>query len=199
MPTTTKMGIVYPSSTDLVKDGATAMGTISTTVDAKTGLVLISTTTFSAVSSQSVNSVFNANYDNYKMILDIDSAASNPTINMRLRVGGVDNSSANYWNNRIIGQATTVSSQGATSAGTSFVSFGENDTGTSTYNYDIFSPFKAAITRVVGAGEFRYTSFYQHSQLKTGQTTVTTSYDGFTLIASAGTITGSVRIYGWNQ
>jgi hypothetical protein len=192
-----------PTSTDLVKDGASAIEALGDAIDATvfglpgSGLILINTTTFSAVASQSVNNVFTSTYDNYKMILDIDSSATNPSVNMRLRVGGVDNSASNYWNNRMF--APPVTSQGATSAGTSFVNFGESETGTATFVYDIFSPFKTAISRVIGLGEFRYTSFYQHSMVKTGQTTVTTSYDGFSLITTAGTITGSVRIYGYNQ
>jgi hypothetical protein len=35
MPTTTNLGITYPASTAYVKDGATAMGTISTGIDTK--------------------------------------------------------------------------------------------------------------------------------------------------------------------
>jgi len=65
MPTTTKMAIPYPSSTDLVKDGATNMGSMATQIDAKTGLILLNTTSFSAVSSQSINDVFSATYDHY--------------------------------------------------------------------------------------------------------------------------------------
>ena len=207
--TTPNYGWAVPTSTDLVKDGATAIETLGDSIDAsmftalgtkKAGMVLLNTTSFSAVASQSVNDVFSATYDNYKIIFDLDSTSAGGTsIVMRLRVAGADNSSANYWNNRMIAQATTVASGGATTADTSFLSFGEYDTGVSTFDYDLYNPFATKVTSLVGIGQFRYTSFYQHSQLKTGQTTVTTSYTGFTLISSAGTMTGKVRIYGYNQ
>ena len=40
------------------------------------GLVLLNTTSFSAVSSQSINDVFSATYTNYKIVLDTDASDS---------------------------------------------------------------------------------------------------------------------------
>ena len=209
--TTPNYGWTVPTSTDLVKDGATAIETLGDAIDAsmntalgtkKAGMVLLNTTSFSAVASQSVNDVFSATYDNYKIIFELDttSGTGGTGINMRLRVGGADNSSANYFNNRVFGTTTVVNSQGNTTADTSFISIGEYDNvGMSVYAYDLIAPFRTATTSMFGLGQHRYTSFYQHTQMKSGQTTVTTSYTGFTLIPSAGTITGKVRIYGYNQ
>jgi hypothetical protein len=119
---------------------------------------------------------------------------------MRLRVGGADNSSANYWNNRLVAQATTVASVGATSADTAFLRFNEFETGIGSASYDVFSPFKTQLTSIVGVNQFRYTSFYQHTVAKTGQTTVTTSYTGFTLISSTvNSMSGTVSVYGYNK
>jgi hypothetical protein len=60
----------YPESTDLVKDGATAIENLADAIDTtlgvfvpSTGLTLINTTSFSGV-SQSINDVFSATYDN---------------------------------------------------------------------------------------------------------------------------------------
>jgi hypothetical protein len=73
MGTTTNNGWTYPESTDLVKDGATAIQTLADDIDttlgvyapSTSGLTLINTTTFSAVASQSVNDVFSATYDTF--------------------------------------------------------------------------------------------------------------------------------------
>jgi hypothetical protein len=154
--------------------------------------------TFSGASSISLNGCFSSAYDNYKILLELTGSTNN-VATMRMRVGGVDNSSANYWNNRVYGQATSVTSQGPTSADTSFSAVGEFDAGINTCNYDIFSPFKTQVTSIQGVTQFRYTGFYQHSHLKTGQTTVTTSYDGFTLIVNTGTMSGTVRVYGYKN
>jgi hypothetical protein len=166
------------------------------------GLTLINTTTFSAVASQSVNNVFSATYDNYRILVEIDtvSAGGGTGINMRLRVGGADNTSANYFNQRIIGQTTNVTASGAASADTAWTSISEYDNvGISTSSFDLFAPFRTATTSLHGTGQFRYTSSYQYSLLKTGQTTVTTSYTGFTILPPGGTMTGKVRVYGYNQ
>ena len=86
MGTTTKMAIPYPEATGLVKDGWEDMKDIATQVDTKTGLVLINTTTFSAVSSQSINTVFNTNYNYYKISFDCTLSATDVALNFRLRV-----------------------------------------------------------------------------------------------------------------
>ena len=173
-----------------------AVGSGSGSVDANGAI------TFSGASSLSINDCFSSTYDNYRIVFEIDttSGTGGTGVNMRLRVGGADNSSANYWNHRIFGQATTVSGSGATSADTSFLSVSEYDNvGMSTYMYELFSPFRTATTGLVGIGQFRYTSFYQHSQIKSGQTTVTTSYTGFTLLTTSGTMTGRIRVYGYKN
>ena len=167
------------------------------------GLVLLNTTTFSGVSSQSVNDVFSATYDNYRIVFELDetSGTGGTGINMRLRVGGSDNTSANYFNHRFFGQSTNVTGAGNTTADTSWLSVSEYDNvGMSTTLFDIFSPFRTATTSLVSTGQFRYTSFYQHSFVKTGQTTVTTSYTGFTILPTAGTLTsGRITVYGYNK
>jgi hypothetical protein len=205
--TTTNYGFDIPQSTDLVKDGATAIATLGQDIDTamntalgtkKAGMVLLNTTSFSAVASQSFNDVFSTTYDNYRIVFEATCSA-NVTIDMRLRVSGADNSSANYWNNRTLGAGSTPQSFGASSAETSFLRVGEFETGISTGTYDVYSPFKTQITSLAGVNQFRYTSVYQHSCMKTGQTTVTTSYTGFTLFPSSGTMTGTVSVYGYNK
>jgi hypothetical protein len=67
----------YPESTDLVKDGATAIENLADAIDttlgvfvpSNPGLTLINTTSFTGVSSQSINDVFSATYDNYRIII----------------------------------------------------------------------------------------------------------------------------------
>jgi hypothetical protein len=185
-------GLTLITPTSVATTGGSATSSISAT----------GTVSFTSASAISLNDVFSATYDNYKIVFELDtmSLTGGNAIVMRLRVGGADNSSANYFNHRMIGQSSSLSGAGASSADTSFISFAEYDNvGITTFMYDIFAPFRTATTSLVGIGQFRYTGFYQHSQLKTGQTTVTTSYTGFTLITTAGTMTGKVRIYGYNQ
>ena len=96
--TTTNFGWDIPQSTDLVKDGATAIAALGQDIDtafvdfkggttgqvlkktsgtdldvewgtASSGLTLINTTSFSAVANQQFNGVFSSTYDNYQINL----------------------------------------------------------------------------------------------------------------------------------
>ena len=183
----------------LTADSTAATG-LKWATAASGGLTLITNQTFSSSSAVNVNDVFSSTYRNYKVIMEITSA--NPTpgsngINMRMRVSGTDNSSANYFSDRVFGQNTSVASQGNTSAATSFAAVLEYETGTSNGVYDFIAPFETANTAITGLNQFRYASYYQHTTMLTGQLTVNTSYTGFSLIPASGTISGRVLVYGY--
>ena len=77
---------------------------------------------------------------------------------------------------------------------------GTNGSGTSSIDMTMNNPFASLHTGqtsvfqtlVVAPGTFA-------TGTTSSQMTVTTSYTGFTLIPSAGTITGSVSVYGFNK
>jgi hypothetical protein len=95
----------YPESTDLVKDGATAIENLADAIDttlgvftpSTPGLSLISTTSFSGVASQSSDDVFSSTYDNYRILLKYTQSTSNTTT-MRFRTSGSSNTNATYSN-----------------------------------------------------------------------------------------------------
>jgi hypothetical protein len=200
MPTTTKMGIVYPSSTDLVKDGATAMGTISTTVDAKTGLVLLSTQTFSGVANQALSSTLSANYKNYKVIVNINNTSLDADVFLRLRNSTTDKST-NYTYG-IYGRQITTGAAVSASGTTSGIYMGSADPVTTNnmgYSIDLLNPF--VTDRTIGLVQAYYlgsdSNFYT---VNTG-TIQTEAYsaDGINLVITAGTMTGEISLYGYNK
>jgi hypothetical protein len=77
MGTTTNNGWLTPESNRFVKDGWEAIKDLADAIDttlgvyapSTSGLTLINTTSFSGVASQSVNDVFSATYDNYRINL----------------------------------------------------------------------------------------------------------------------------------
>ena len=104
MSTTSAYGWNIPDNTDLVKDGALAIRTLGNAIDTsmntalgtkKAGMVLLNTTSFSAVASQAFNSVFSASYDNYRIVFDGLASTSN-SMNLRYRSGTTDDTSNNY-------------------------------------------------------------------------------------------------------
>jgi len=163
------------------------------------GLVLINTTTFSAVSTQSINDVFTSTYANYKIDLTITAKSTNGAVNLRYRVGGVDNSTSNYYFG-----TSVVRSNGAggvlsdyANGGTVFAMTYSNVApcgGT----YQIYSPQLAGNTLATWQGMGGDASTY-YSTAGGCQFAANTVFDGFTVSAATGTITGTISIYGYRR
>jgi hypothetical protein len=171
------------------------------------GLTLINTTSFSAVTSQSINDVFSATYDNYRIVANILGAGAGGggfANRLRLRVSGADNTASNYrYAGYGLGDPSAdnifkVQSNGLT---TSFILEAASSQSYSYKVIDIFSPFKTENTSI------NYQGMYVESTPKFlnynmgGVTSVTTSYTGFTIFtADAGTtIEGRISVYGYNK
>ena len=204
--TTTNYGWDIPQSTDLVKDGATAIATLGQDIDTsvytalagnKSGLVLLNTTSFSGVASQSINDVFSATYDNYRIVIN-GTCSGNATMYFRYRVSGADNTGndnyslayelANYG-------ASTENSGPATHSVVGLWFIYQNFT-----TIDVANPFLArqkitnhqnfVVAGSAGNRVFRVGGAYKDA---------TTSFTGFTIFPSLGTITGTVSVYGVNK
>ena len=200
--TTTNYGFDIPQSTDLVKDGATAIATLGQDIDTamntalgtkKAGMVLLNTTSFSAVASQSINDVFSATYKNYKIFANINHSTGNTGLALRLRVGGSDNSTASSYTTIQV-RGTGSSAIVTTPAAANIASVGAiSNTLINGIEGAFYSPFEATATG------FQFNSLNTDGPqiyLNSGNHNQTVSYDGFTLSVASGTITGTVRIYG---
>ena len=198
--TTTNYGFDIPQSTDLVKDGATAIATLGQDIDTamntalgtkKAGMVLLNTTSFSAVSSQSINDVFSATYDNYRIICVQSGSAGSNT--MRLRVSGADNSTANsYVFQNLVG--TGASASAARTTTDRWEVAGTESALLNSAAVEIFRPFVASATN--------YSSFNSDSNgnariiMYGGTHNQTVSYTGFTWTFPSST-TGTISVYGY--
>ena len=167
------------------------------------GLDLITTQSFSAVSSVSINNCFSATYDNYRVLVSEGAADSTTTrnLNLRLRVGGVDNSGTSEYNWNILFQynASTVGGTGGNSNVLPVTAFSGIDKNMAVV-LDIFSPARAWRTLLSGSA-WRYqndVSAWVHSTVG-GSHTVATAYDGFTLYPASGTFSGVVSVYGYRR
>lgn len=152
--------------------------------------------TFTTVNTVSLNGVFTSTHKSYRIICNITAAAAGAYTNMRLRASGTDNSSSNYRWHYFYGNYTGAATvNGLNSAGltTSFAVGYLNNPGGGAFALDIMGPQAT-----------QYTSFYGRTQNlgtdaggSTGDMSVTTSYDGFTLLAASGTMTGTVTVFGY--
>lgn len=156
----------------------------------KPGLVLVAAESFSAVSSVSVNNCFTATYENYRITMRVEQSNA-ADAQFRVRVGGVDLTTATYSDGSIFNSFTTSLGAGG-GTGKTFIYLATTTAGGSAYiAYDVLSPQAAQNTGVVIGGVNSASAGFT-----AGRVNNTTSYDGFTVYPSAGTFTGSLRIYG---
>jgi hypothetical protein len=198
--TTPNNGWPVPTSTDLVKNGATAIEALGDAIDATLGvyspatpgLVKINTTTFSAVSTQSLNNVFTSTYSNYRIVLNTDHSSAG-LIRIRFRASGADNSTSNYYftSQQIAG--ASWADLGNANADTTAV-IGYNDTNESDFSIDVFTPQAAFRTAYISTGHSG-----RQGVVAAGVFDTAAQFDGFTLIPGAGTMTGTVSVYGYNK
>jgi hypothetical protein len=180
------------SSTYLTQSSA------STTYSTKStqGLVLLSNSSFSgAVSSQSLNNVFDATYTNYRIIIKINAFSTADVFKMRFRVSGADNTTSDYrymgsnqldpWTNTTYGNTFWVIHRYQRANGMHFVA-------------DIFNPFVTNYTTMLSLSA----QVGQDPGVNTfgGGFIATTSFTGFTIFPDGGTMSdGTIKVYGYQE
>jgi hypothetical protein len=206
MPTTNN-NWPTPVATDLVKDGWEAIKDLGDAIDttlgvyapSTPGLTLINTTSFSGVSSQAVNP-FSATYDAYKIVLTLTAASGNPTMTFRIRNGATDKTAGEYYFGGFNSTIGTSAVGAYRATGATALTIGDMvSSGATRYLtiMDIVNPFNTTKTKAT------YTGFYANASDFFGYGVAgliddSTSYDGYNIIASTGTITGKVVTYGYN-
>jgi len=158
------------------------------------GLTLINSTTVTAQSTVSFNNVFSATYDNYLILMTL-SGGSGVDLTYRMTLGGTPNSTASsYVAQRIVVSSTSVNGLRITE-NKGFI--GNIETVRSVTRLEMFMPFKAEPTLVLSenntalSGGYIYDTHGSHNQA--------ISYDGITIYPSSGTITGNIRVYGYQN
>jgi hypothetical protein len=154
---------------------------------ASAGLTLVSDTTYSGVSSQSVNNVFSSTYRNYKAFITITGSVAAQT-EIRMRASGSDNTSSNYEQEADFASRSTVSKwqlmrTDVSQGGTAIV--------------DFIGPYENEKT-IFNNQTIGHDDTNVDAQYIAGRMTVTTAYDGFTIFPQSGTISGRITIYGYN-
>jgi hypothetical protein len=202
--TTTNYGFDIPQSTDLVKDGATAIATLGQDIDTamntalgtkKAGMVLLNTTSFSGVASQSVDSLFSATYKNYRLILNVDTStviADNLRLRFRTATSPADITAANYQMTMNLVSYANVNTFFGASGQTALDTWNDSDL---KMVMDIHNPFETIITSVNYSATGSARNWFGG-----GQYNATTSIGGLS-IATTGTanLTGVLSVYGYNE
>ena len=209
MATTTNYGWTTPDDTALVKDGASAIRTLGSSIDTslntalgtkKAGLVLLNTTSFSGVASQALSSSLSTTYKNYRILVNINTTTLDTDIFLRLRNSTTDKST-NYTYG-IYGRQSSTGVAVSASGTTTGIYMGSADpitTNNCGYVIDLLNPY--VTDRTIGLVQAWYlgsdSNFYA---VNTG-TIQTEAYsaDGINLVSTAGNITGEISLYGYNK
>jgi hypothetical protein len=152
--------------------------------------------TFTGVTSISLNGVLTSTYELYRVVMIGGSNQSAwQNARMRYRQSGTDNSGSIYYDRRSIFTSTSFTGDGNNSATSGLIGYFS-----ATGNYGL-------LTMDVRRGTQLYVNStymgYTASVLGTGQSSILTGggsvFDGFTLYADAGTISGIIRVYGYRN
>jgi hypothetical protein len=159
------------------------------------GLTLITAESFSAVSSVSLNNCFTTTYENYRIMMQVSGSTTITGVALRMRASATDATGANYNWQGSIGRTGAVLGSG-TDSDTSARIIQEQTTGTAPVSMDIFRPFIAGSTLATYQS---YRLLDNYGAVHSFVHSLATSYDGFTLFPSSGTITGIIRVYGYRD
>jgi hypothetical protein len=157
------------------------------------GLTFLASAAPSAVASVSINNCFSATYQNYLIIFRLDRSAAGQ-LGARYRVSGTDASGANY-NSQIVFAAGTGAGGITNTAQTSATVLGDAGGGDTNMGMLVVSNPAAAVPTY-----FTSNASYAGSTVALAGSAyhnVSTAYDGITFFPAAGTITGTIRVYGY--
>jgi hypothetical protein len=197
--TTTNYGWTYPTSTDLVKDGATAIQTAIQGADtsmfaALSGKpaqgVLLNTTTVSAATTTTFTGIFSTDYDNYRIVWNGVGSVSH---SFRITFGAA---AAAYYSQLMDfrSSAANPTTQLAISNG-AYGILGNNWNGSSVIDCIISNPFKTLYTTFVSTFTTSESTISATGSAG-GSLNNTTSYTACTIVPSSGNYTGTFRVYG---
>jgi hypothetical protein len=202
MGTTPIFGFPYPDPSDLVANypalGQQLAEDVEDEIIASGGLSLISSTSFTTQATVSFNNCFSATYQNYLIVCNAKQS-TDTGLNMRVRVGGVDLSGAVYqsaylYNTNASGTLLTSNATNATT-----IDIFGNTVKQGLHLITILDPFATDET-LLNVNAVTYSnSGTMYNAYVAGAVNNTTSYDGFTVYPLSGTLTGTIRVYGYKN
>lgn len=179
---------------------AVGLWRVTPTSVAGTGVTLSgAAVNFTASATVSINGCFSSTYDSYFVICRSFGSVNGGFARWRLRVAGVDAQGADYYRYGFTtnsASAVLTAYNGAAETGwIPFLEYGTNAAESCTTHAFVHNPARSANRTVMSvnvnnsSGAARYTIDGMHAQA--------VAYDGFTIYANAGTMTGTVSVFGY--
>lgn len=192
----------YVEASDLVASYPTVSEelaeNVETAIAGSGGLILIDEETFSAASSVSLNNVFSATYDSYRVVIWVALTTGTQHLQMRLRNAGTDTTSGYSWSG--LGRASNPATASYDSASANQINLPYVYTEYVGMTFDIHGPFIAQRKTLSGTANASDSGGNYYVAWCFGAASNTeTSHDGFTIYPASSTITGTIRVYGYKE
>jgi hypothetical protein len=164
---------------------------------ASSALTLVKTVSFSGASSVDLSNSFSATYDQYTVQGSFTASASADLL-FRYRVSGADDSTTNY--NYQLADIDGTSSNNARLTGQTSGRLCATRASSvrSSFKTEMYQPFASTTKQWVGHSSVLTDGTTYTNQISGGWNS-TTSFTGLTIYPSSGTITGNIRIYGYQN
>lgn len=155
--------------------------------------------TFSGSSAVNIDGCFSATYTHYMVTRNLLGSGAGNYLDVRLRVSGSDDSGTNYRQQYVWATSTSISGARATGQTYWGAAFGATEATAIGYGaLRISNPFEAVRTTAwadmstTATGNIDlYRFVYAHD--------ATTSYTSMSVIPRAGTVTGTIRVFGLKE
>ena len=193
----TRLGVGTTGQILTVSGGVPAWATPSASAS---GLTQIHSSTFSAVSSKSVTGCFTSTYRNYKVIFIITTGTASASTKLRFSTSGTDNTSSAYYT-AMPGSRTNGTFAPITSAAQNAADVGRIENNSAQFQLMSFDIMNPQVTNMTG---FSMGAFIEDSSGPVGLGggggfNGSTQFDGITFYPTAGTMSGSIAIYGYSN
>jgi hypothetical protein len=156
---------------------------------------------FTTATSVSLNGVFTSAYNSYRMLIRVPNTSSGASLSFRFRNAGTDNTSNNYVQTWFYNRSTgTTQTNNGTGTGAGLLQWNAAESNTFLiWIGDVVNPAVVGRKSLFGKGNSgdATTFFVLDSSIMFQLNTL--SFDGFTIFPTAGNITGTVQILGYNQ
>ena len=190
--------VIYETDTDktLVWNGS-AWVYLSTSTANPVGLEFVASTSFSATTTPFINGCFNSTYDHYRLMISATgSSAQDVRCRLRYSTSTVE-SGAVYDRWGFSSSASVAVSNVANQTSALLANVANDANAPMVVTIDIFNPNRLNLhtnLQIQGYGANNGSLVFWNNRVET-----TTEYTGFEMTADSGTLTGSIRVYGYRN
>ena len=159
------------------------------------GLTLIERATFSSTTSIISGSVFSATYENYLILITVNSMTNAPAFEMRMRTGSTTTTAGYTFAQANANTSSTASQYAASNTSAWDLTSGDTTNGTF-IRMHMANPYASQFTHFNAQNDWTQSSTTMQVRNQAGFLNNTTSYDKFD-IAAQYNVTGQYAVYGF--